>query len=496
MIASLMLLPVVAAILVFFIKRQSWSKRILVSTSVIHLTLVLVSWNKPSPAIFNGWFAIDKVGLLFLTIVSILFLTASIYSLGYLVRSTEPRAGKSDSAFVACLLLFLATMTMVTVCQQFELLWVAIEATTLASAPLIYFHRNQHSLEATWKYLIICSVSIALALLGNFFLSISISSLPGVASVSSDSLSGHGSMVLSELLKRVPVLESSQIVWLRTSFVFLFVGYGTKMGLAPLHTWLPDAHSEAPSLVSSLLSGASLNCAFLGILRAFQVCGAAHQAQFAQTILVSFGLFSLAFAAVFIVRQNDFKRLLAYSSVEHMGLLAIGVGLGGTGVFASMFHAVNHSLTKAMLFLLAGNLLHVYGSKSIQLVRGAFKVVPYTALLWFLGLFAISGLPPFGTFVSEFLLLKTAFDQGRYFVAAAILFFLAVVFVGMASAFLKIVMGPAPEQISVKHSKSAEHLFLIVPPVLLIIPTLVFGIYIPPFLKQALETVARLFGGI
>src|SRR5437867_3015043 len=335
-----------------------------------------------------------------------------------------------EATFTACLLLFLAAMTLVTVSQAFGLLWVGIEATTLASAPLIYFHRHHRSLEATLKYLLICSVGIALALLGNFFLAVA--------------ASGHGitsvGLVLPDLLHGARALR---VAWLRAAFLLFLVGYGTKVGLAPLHTWLPDAHSEAPSVVSALLSGALLNCALLGIMRAQQVCAAAGQAAFGQGLLIGFGLLSMAVAAVFIPGQSDYKRMLAYSSVEHMGILTLGLGLGGAATFGSMLHAVNHSLTKAALFLVAGNILAAYRSKSADDVRGVLRTLPVSGVVWVAALFAITGSPPFGTFLSEFTILKAALDQGRAAVAITYLALLAVIFVGMATAVLGMAQGRA-----------------------------------------------------
>ena len=206
-------------------------------------------------------------------------------------------------------------MTLVTVSHHFGLMWVGVEATTLASAPLIYFHRQHRSLEATWKYLLICSVGIALALLGNFFLAVA----AGRAGRQLD-----GPLSLSDLSGRCRI--GLIVSWLKAAFLFFLVGYGTKMGLAPLHTWLPDAHSEAPSVVSALLSGALLNCAFLAILRVHRFAPPPGEAAFSQGLLVFFGLISMGVAAMFILGQADFKRMLAYSSVEHMGILALGVG--------------------------------------------------------------------------------------------------------------------------------------------------------------------------
>jgi hydrogenase-4 component F len=316
-----------------------------------------------------------------------LFLACSLYAFWYL--SAEAGKKKQDfeegvfftnepsAIFCSCLLAFLATMTLVTLSQHFGLLWVAMEATTLASAPLIYFHRHHRSLEATWKYLLICSVGIALALLGNFFMVIA-ASVPEVK---------DKSMIFSNLIGQGQFMN---IPWLKAAFLFFLVGYGTKMGLAPMHTWLPDAHSEAPSVVSALLSGALLNCAFLGILRSFQICSAAGLGQFCQELLVLFGLLSMGWAAVFILGQSDYKRMLAYSSVEHVGILALGVGIGAGATFGAMLHAVNHSLTKAMLFLTAGNILAIYKTKNTKNITGIMSVMSATGVLWIAGFLAIT----------------------------------------------------------------------------------------------------------
>jgi hydrogenase-4 component F len=264
------------------------------------------------------------------------------------------------------------------------------------------------------------------------------------------------------------------------------------MGLAPLHTWLPDAHSEAPSVVSSLLSGALLNCAFLGILRVQQVCAAAGHARFGQELFVGFGLLSMAVAAVFIVGQGDFKRLLAYSSVEHMGILILGVGLGGAANFGALLHVVNHSLTKAMLFLVAGNILAVYQSKSTAEVTGVLRVLPASGVLWIAGFFAITGSPPFGPFLSELTILKAALDQGRGGVASAYLALLAVIFVGMISAGLRMAQGAAGDRWT--RARPPESVLAIGPPAALALAVLILGVYIPPAVHTAIEEAARLLG--
>lgn len=491
MILSLILVPCGAGLAAFWLRSDLLRRALLVVTALVHAGLTATAWaERPRPA-WGGWLALDSAGLLFLSIISILFLITAVYGVGYLARERQVRhldseehfffRNEPEAIFTGCLLLFLASMTMVTVSQHFGLLWVSIEATTLASAPLIYFHRHHRSLEATWKYLLICSVGIALALLGNFLLVVA-------------ATNGHSeptSMVQADLIRSAGRLH---VPWLEAAFLFFLVGYGTKMGLAPLHTWLPDAHSESPSMVSALLSGALLNCAFLGILRAHQVCVATGVARFSQTLLLGFGLLSMAVAAVFILGQADFKRMLAYSSVEHMGILALGVGLGGAGAFGSALHAVNHSLTKACLFLVAGNILSAYGTKSVAGVRGMRRVLPVSTVLWVGGFLAISGSPPFGPFLSELTILKAALDQGRGAVAAGYLALLAVIFIGMANLVLTMSQGRPPDEL--EGSTRSESLWATLPPAVLASIVLLLGVYIPPSLNDVLHDVARSLGGL
>jgi hydrogenase-4 component F len=280
--------------------------------------------------------------------------------------------------------------------------------------------------------------------------------------------------------------------WLEAAMILFLVGYGTKMGLAPLHTWLPDAHSEAPSVVSALLSGALLNCAFLGILRVQQVCAAAGIATFGQELLVGFGLLSMAVAAVFIPGQADYKRMLAYSSIEHMGIVALGIGEAGAGPCGALLHVLGHSAAKAMLFLTAGNILAAYRSKSTADVRGVLRVLPVSGGLWVAGLFAITGSPPFGPFLSELTILRAMLDQGHPWIAATFLALLAVIFVGMAGVILEMAQGvPGP---GVTGPARREPASAVVPALVLATGVLVIGVYVPPPLRSALERAARALG--
>jgi hydrogenase-4 component F len=486
MILALVCVPLVAGLIAFGWRSDTGRRMLLVLSALVHLGLTAACWIELPAPMWEGWLKLDSLGLLFLSITSVLFLASSVYCLGYLGKEHDVShidfeehlffSNEPEAVFTGCLLLFLASMTLVTVSQHFGLLWVGIEATTLASAPLIYFHRQHRSLEATWKYLLICSVGIALALLGNILLAVAAT---GTGTTSS-------SLVLSELL----IVKMGHVSWLKASFLFFLVGYGTKMGLAPMHTWLPDAHSESPSLVSALLSGALLNCAFLGILRAHQVCAAAGEAPFSQGLLLFFGLLSMGVAAIFIIAQADYKRMLAYSSVEHMGILAIGVGLGGAGALGAALHAVNHSFTKAMLFLVAGNVLATFGTKSICDVRGVLKVIPWSGVLWLAGFLAITGTPPFGPFLSEFTILKAALDNDRGWVAGIYLLFLAIIFVGMANSVLVMTQGPVTG--TVRPDPRREGWWSILPPLGLSVVVLTLGLYIPPRLGRLLEETQQI----
>lgn len=493
---ALVFIPAVAGVAAFGLRSDSLRRQLLVATAVAHSAMTVASWNVASwnagpAAADEGWLWLDVTGLLFLSITSLLFLAVSFYTAGYLSREKHDDAhfdvaegfyftNEPEQVFVGCLLFFLASMTLVAECQHFGMLWVAVEATTLASAPLIYFHRQHRSLEATWKYLLICSVGIALALLGNFVLAVAASAPKGEHQVP---------LILVDLVRRGPELDP---LWLKAAFIFLLVGYGTKMGLAPMHTWLPDAHSESPSAVSALLSGALLNCAFLGIVRAHQVCVSAGLAPFSQELLLGFGLLSMAVAGVFIVGQTDYKRMLAYSSVEHMGILALGFGLGGNGTFGALLHAVNHSVTKAALFMTAGNILWAFKTKSTSDVRGLHRTLPYTAVLWVVGFLAITGSPPFGVFLSEFTILKAALDQGRNVVAAVYLGLLVLIFVGMATIVLNMAQGASPSEPALDRH---ETLSMILPPAVLATIVLLLGLYLPPAMTTTLHEAAKTLGG-
>lgn len=493
MITGFFLIPLLAGLFAFLIKDDKVRRLLLVLTALFHSGFMVNSWfHRPEPFFYN-WIALDNIGLLFLSITSIIFLAISFYSVGYLAKERHTHvdyeeniffSNASEAVFTSFLLLLLSTMSLVTISNNFGLLWVAIEASTLASAPLIYFHRHHRSLEATWKYLMLCSVGIALSLLGNFLLAASLPlNLDEYLSLNLDYLISHP--------------RGINLVFLKTASIFFLVGYGTKMGLAPMHTWVPDTYSESPSVIAAVM-GCLSNCCFLAVLRVFQICNATGLGEFCRELLIIFGLFSMGVAAVFIMRQFDYKRLLAYSSIEHMGILTLGIGLGGAATFGSVLHTVNHSLTKAMLFLVAGNILAVYQTKNISEVKGILKTIPISGALWLSGFFSITGFPPFGTFISEFTILKGALEQGYYVVAVIYLILLALIFIGMSIAVLGMAHGEKPEfhaQVKAYENMDKVHTWLsLVPPAVLGAMVLCLGFYLPYEFSSLLTSISKTLG--
>jgi len=406
-------------------------------------------------------------------VTSPLFFACALYAVDYL----EMRRERGNRTMVPCLLLFLSALSLAALSRHLGLLWLALETTTLASAPLIYFNRNRLSIEATWKYLLICSVGIALAMLGLLFTAYA--ALRGGIPVS---------LMLSDLLAAGPMLSRP---WLNAGFVLLLVGFGTKMGLAPLHAWKPDAYGEAPGLVGALLAGGLTTLAFLAVLRTMQVMAAAGALGMARPILLGLGLFSLLLAALFMMRQSDLKRMLAYSSIEHMGLLAVGVGIGGLATFGALLHMLNNALAKGCLFLSAGNIHRAFASKRLSEVRGALVALPFSGTLFLCAFLAVTGSPPFGMFLSEFTILRGIFGTGQLWIGLTVLVLLATVFIGMATSVLAVSQGEATE----RDLAFTDRLLLVAPPLALLAALLFLGLYLPEPLRLLLEQARVLIEG-
>ena len=416
-------LPLLAALLAMLIPSATWRARLLPLTGTVHLALLLVALRGWRTLPADAWLGLDALGGWVLLVISVLFSVCAWFAPTYLGFRPE----RPNRVFVASFLCILGLASLVAEARHPGLVWVGMETMTLATAPLIYFNRNRRSIEATWKYLILGSVGIALALLGTLFIAYG-AHLGGL----------HEPLSFNRLAQEAQHLSRP---WLRAGFVLSLVGYGTKMGLAPLHTWKPDAYGESPGVVSAILAGGLTACAFLALLRIYAVVAAAGDLAFARELMVGMGLLSMAWAMVFMVRQLDLRRMLAYSSVEHMGILVFGVGIGGGAARFALFHLAANALVKGVLFMSLGNIHRSYESHHLPHVTGAIRRTPVSGWLFLLGFLAITGAPPFAPFVSEFNIAATALSRPHFWLGVAFLVLLAGIFLAMSDTVLQVVFG-------------------------------------------------------
>ena len=384
----------------------------------------------------DGWLFVDALSAYNLGVMYLIFCLSSTFSWVYFggqrgdVSLTQRQARVFGGLWCGAL----AAMTLVLVSGNLGIMWVGIEATTLLTAFLICVQRSRAALEATWKYIMICSVGVAFAFMGT---------LLAAASARQLHLSAHDAMLWTVLRDNAAGLDP---VLMKAAFVFLLVGYGTKAGLAPMHSWLPDAHSQAPAPVSALFSGFMLNTALYCIMRYLPITEAATgNVGWGLELVRLLGLVSILVAAAFIAFQHDLKRLLAYHSVEHLGIIALGLGLGGLGTFAALFHTLNHSLCKTLSFFAAGRLGQVFGTHDMGRMSGANRVAPVWGAAIFASILALIGVAPFALFMSEFQLVKAAVEGGA--IAAVVIFLVgsSVVFVGALGHALPLAWGDVDE---------------------------------------------------
>ncbi len=473
--------PVVFALLCLGLPFSGLRLGSLVAGAFAHLAIVIWSWQAPAVSSPNAYVAFDPLGHLFLSCISVLFAATSVYFVGYHQRTLV-----SQRVFLACMLALLSALSLVCLSQQMGLLWVAMEAASLAATPLIYFRLGPRALEATWKFVLMNSVGIALALLGIFCIAVA----TGLSEENTISLT------VADLVHNARRLNP---IWLRAGFLLALIGFGTKMGLAPLHSWKPDAYGEAPPPVTALLAGGMTLGAFLGILRVFQVCHAAGLGDFAGSWLVAFGLLSIAVAAVFVVGNNDYRRIIAYTSVEHMGVLAIGVGLGAGGSYAAMLHAMHNTLNKGVLCFLAGFLWRTYHSNRVREVSGLLHHYPIAGVLFLAGLCATCGLPPFGMFFSELGILLAAAQTSQWWVLGLFTVTLSIVFIGVMTAMLPMVFGEPPAKtgppVAPHTSQRWRRGLMLSSAATLALLALALGSYQPAAVKKALVEAAATISG-
>ncbi len=464
----ILILPVLFTIIAWWIRNPKLNNILMILHAIVHLAMVPVFFFQPGFPWAIRYFTVDALGLFFYLILSVLYLATAIYGVGFL---THP-GRKHHTLTATALMMFVFSMDGAFFADNLGLLWVFIETTTLASALLINYDQTRHSLEASWKYIFICSIGIALAFVGILLLFVA---MPPESSLTFSWLATHAS-------------ELSPF-WLKISFVFLLIGFGTKLGLAPVHAWLPDAHSEAPAPVSALLSGALLNTALVPILRMMPVMKIADLMPLAQNLLLLMGLLSVFIAAVFIVRIHNYKRILAYSSIENMGIVAIALGVGGMALNAMFVHLLGHSLIKGAFFLITGNVLRLYGTKDTREVKGLLERDPRTGWLWLAAFLMLSALPPSPLFLSEFQLALGMVGGGFIWQLALLLILLTVVVFGMVRVSLRMTMGHDDAE---KRMSLPAYQWII--PMLLLVSGIA-ALCMPAFLSGLIEQSVQIIGG-
>ncbi len=424
-------------------------------------------------------FFIDPFNVFLVTLTAFVGLTTSLFSRPYMrVELEHGRVSASRlRLYHSMYQLFMLTMLVALTTNNMGLLWVAMEAATLSTVLLVTLYRTAASLEAGWKYFILCGVGIAQALFGTILLYLAAEKTLGAEGVSA-LLWTHLNGVKGQLQPAV----------LSLAFVFLLVGYGTKAGLAPLHNWLPDAHAEGPTPISAVLSGLLLNVAIYAVVRCKVLVEGSVHSQLPSRMLMGFGLFSVVLAVFLLWRQRDIKRLFAYSSIEHMGIVTFAFGMGGSVAnFAALLHMTVHSLTKSAIFFAAGHAAQKAGSQLMEHIRGLITLSPTVGWGLMMGSLAILGMPPFGVFASEFLILTTAMREQPW--ATPIL----IVCLGVA--FAAIFGRVQPMVFGETKARRLPHPPALLPVFAHLAIVLALGIYIPPYLADWYRAAARLIGG-
>ena len=474
-------MPLAGAVILLFYGDRHVAARINALTSFATLVgaiMLAVRVIEGGPFVSeSGNFFVDSLSVFLVVLTAFVAFTTTLFSRPYMLneqahgRVTAPRMRLYHGMYQV----FTFTMLLVLLTNNIGILWVALEAATLTTVLLVSLYRTPASIEAAWKYFILCSVGIAQALFGTILLYLASEKVLGA---------GGGALLWTELNRVKDGLEPTV---LSIAFVFLIVGYGTKVGLAPLHNWLPDAHAEGPTPISAVLSGLLLNIALYAVVRCKVLVDGALGTPFAGNLMMGFGLLSVVIAAFFLSRQRDIKRMFAYSSIEHMGLATFAFGMGGAvATFAALLHMTVHSLTKSALFFTVGHAAQKAGTQNMDDIRGLIITNPAIGWGMMLGTLAILGMPPFGVFASEFLIITTAMSEQPW-AAPILLISLAVAFASMFKRVQGMVFGETT-------AKRLPHSPALVPVFLHLAIVLMLGVYIPPYLADWYRMAAKLIG--
>lgn len=454
-----------------FIELFSIVASLIVLYESILLALKVSTYGAITP--FNI-FLVDSLGAIILLLVSSLYFVTMIYSVQYIRQETRKNiiGFTRVRQYFVLLNLFLLAMFLAIVANSPIFAWISIEATTLSTAFLISFYNKPSAIEGAWKYLIINSIGLLLGFFGTLLYFTSVRALGESGLV-------NWQMLMANAMQLDPIIA-------KTAFVFVLVGFGTKVGLVPMHTWKPDAYSKAPNPVGALLSGALMPIAFSIILRFKAITDNVVGPQFSQVLLIYFGILSIVVASLIILNAKNYKRLLAYSSIENAGIVAFGFGLGGLGIFAAILHLVYHSLVKGILFFSSGNILLKFNSARINNIKGALKTIPITSALFIAGFLIVTGMPPFGIFLTKMQILSEGMRNYPVLSFVA-LFFMTFVFIGFLKHVTSMFFSDKSDDIEIGESS----IWLLIPPIILIITLIILSFYIPPFILILLNDIVR-----
>ena len=476
--------PMLGALLMGLIRPKvvaGWVNLLLSLVTLCGALLLALDVHQHGP-IHNSAFRIDAFCVYLVVLTAFVSFTTAIFSRPYMAyvceigRVNVNRLRLYHSMYQG----FIFTMLLALTVDNLGIMWVAVEGATLTTVLLVSLYRTPESIEAAWKYFILCGVGIALALFGTVLVYFA------AQHVLTDVSQGLSWTALHD------VAEHLNPTVMKIAFIFVLVGYGTKVGLVPLHNWLPDAHSEGPTPVSAVLSGLLLNVALYAIVRLKMLADAslteAGSVVMPGHVMMGFGIVSLIVSSLFLHRQKDIKRMFSYSSIEHMGLMTLGFGIGGPlATFAALLHMLVHSLTKSAIFITVGHAAHIAGTQSIAHIRGLIRTQPVVGWSLLIGVAAIAGFPPFGIFTSEFLLLSATIHSYPW-LAGFLLVGLAIAFAGLFRNLHPMVYGAAPEG---QHPVKANMIPIIVHMLLV----LWFGLSLPGFLSRWLDQATQLISG-
>ncbi len=481
LLAGLLGTSLIGGLVVFMLKDRKTIGYISALSSVITLifSLLIVYSVVSNGSIGQGLLYIDGLSIYIILITSFMFLSTTVYSLFYI--DTAFNKGLIDlnrfKLYYGLLQIFIFTLIFTCSSENLGMIWIGLGSTTLASAALVGLYKNERAMEAAWKYTMICSVGMAFALLG---IAIIYSSS---VSVFGEGLNGLNWTFLIEHGKDL----NPQVI--KYAFILVLLGYGAKAGLVPMHTWVPDVHSHAPAPINALLSTALLNTAVYGIIRIYSFARVSVGGAFAGELLIIFGLLSIGIGALFLLTQKEYRNILAYSSIEHMGIIALGLGVGSSlTIVGSILHIFFHSLGKSLLFFTSGNVYLRYGEEGTERVSGLFAVAPITAWGTLIGFLSIVGFPGASTFLSEFYICSGAFKSSHMIVPIIMLGFLSIAFAGLIRSIIPTLLGAPPSDVKVGEVSTKSTCVLV--PLIILVVLLCF--YMPKPMKVLLDIVIEI----